>query len=283
VWAVAGHRDRAETWLRASRVMSARSTSRSPWAAHQAPRISLLGTAIDVVDLDGAVERIAGMIESGSSGHVATINVDFLRQATACATTRTALQEADLVVPDGVPLLWMARWQHTPLLGRVNGTDLTVRLLERAGAAGWSVCYVGGDPDVAAAAADAAADRWRVRVAGVRCPPPDEMDDPVTGREVAEWIGSTGADLVLLAIGGGRQERWVHQHRDALGAGVVIGVGSALDFVAGTRPRAPQWMQQTGLEWAWRLAQEPGRLWRRYLVEDPQVLLAFARERSAAR
>ncbi|MCO8126379.1 WecB/TagA/CpsF family glycosyltransferase [Acidimicrobiia bacterium EGI L10123] len=282
VWTALGRRDRAETWARASRAMATTPTT-EPRGTGRADRIALLGTAIDVVDLDGAVERIAAMAAEGSFRHVVTANVDFLRQADESSPTRAALRAADLVVPDGVPLLWMARWQRTPLRGRVNGTDLTVRLLERAGATGWTVCYVGGEPGVAAAAAEAAAGRWGTRTAGIRCPSPEEMDDPVAGREVAEWVRSTGADLVLLAIGGGRQERWVHQHRDALGDGVVIGVGSALDFVAGTRPRAPRWMQQAGLEWAWRLAQEPGRLWRRYLVEDPQVLLAFARERAAAR
>lgn len=280
VWRALGRPDRAAMWRRAATALR-----EDPVAAAHAPgqRVQLLGTDIDVLDLATAVERVGAAVEMGAGAHVATVNVDFLRQASGCEATRAALREADLVVADGVPLLWMARWQRTPLPGRVNGTDLTEALLEHAGAAGWPVCFVGGEPGVAAAAATTAADRWGVRVVGTCCPSPEEMDDPRTGHEVATWIASTGAALVLLAIGGGRQERWVRGHRAALGDRVVIGVGSALDFVAGTRPRAPRWMQGAGLEWAWRLAQEPGRLWRRYLVEDPRVLWAFAREQATLR
>src|SRR5213078_2410908 len=117
-------------------------------------------------------------------------------------------------------------------------------------------------PGVATRAAKAAAERWGVCVTGTRCPSTTVMDDPERSADVADWVREQEADILLLAIGGGRQERWIHEHRERLGPIVAMGVGSAIDFIAGTRRRAPQFMQEHGLEWAWRLGQEPSRLWR---------------------
>jgi N-acetylglucosaminyldiphosphoundecaprenol N-acetyl-beta-D-mannosaminyltransferase len=241
--------------------------------------VDLLGVPVHSVSLDEAVDRIATMIANRSFGHVATANVDFLQQADTDASLRQILNQADLVVADGVPLLWMARWQGTPLPERVNGTDLTVRLCELAPERQWRVCMVGGDVDVAQRAANTVAHRYGLQVVGVRSPTRSAMDDPVASAELADWIAELDTDLLLLAIGGGRQERWIDEHRDRLGACVAMGVGSALDFIAGTRRRAPQFMQEHGFEWAWRLGSEPSRLWRRYLVDDTQLLARYARSR----
>src|SRR4051812_30790703 len=241
-----------------------------------------MGVSVDAVRLEEAVERVATMISRGTGGHVVTANTDFLHQADGDPELRAVIDRADLVVADGVPLLWMARWQGTPLPERVNGTDLAVRLLEVAGETGWRVCMLGGGPDVAIRAAKAAAERYGVNVTGVRSPVPAVMDDPELGAQVATWVRSQNADLLFLAIGGGRQEHWINKHRDRLGPVVAIGVGSALDFIGGTRGRAPSFMQSHGLEWAWRLGQEPSRLWHRYLVDDTRVLMRYARERLVA-
>lgn len=245
----------------------------------QGPRIELLGVPVDVVDLDGAVERVAALAAAPGLAQVATANVDFLAQASRQASMRRLLTSCDLVVADGVPLLWMARWSGTPLPGRVNGTDLVHRLLADAAGRRWTVAFLGGEPGVAERAAAEAAGRWGTPVAGVWPLSPEEVADPDASAAVAAEVGAARADLVLVALGGGRQERWIDAHRHLLGAGVAVGVGSALDFVAGSRRRAPLALQRRGLEWAWRLALEPGRLWRRYLVTDLALLVRFALRR----
>lgn len=241
--------------------------------------VDLLGVNVHSISLAGAVERVTELIAAPRFGHVATANVDFLQQAEHDEQLRAILARADLVVADGVPLLWLARWQGTPLPERVNGTDLTVALLERAADHGWRICMVGGDTGVAVRAAAAVRERYGATVTGTRAPARAVMDDPARSAAVAGWVRAQEADLLLLAIGGGRQEHWIDQHREALGPVVAMGVGSALDFIAGTRRRAPQFMQAHGLEWAWRLGQEPNRLWHRYLVEDTRFLLRYARTR----
>ena len=237
--------------------------------------VDLLDVPLAAVDLDEAVARVGDLVGQRRFAHVATANVDFLAQAGKDPSLAAILQRADLVVADGVPLLWMARWQGTPLPERVNGTDLVVRLLAEAGRQRWPVYFLGGDPGVAEASAAAAAERFGTRSAGAAAPGPEEMADPVASARIAAAVEQSGAAMLLLAIGGGRQELWIDRHRDELGRCVAIGVGSALDFVAGTRPRAPRWMQRAGLEWLFRLGIEPRRLWRRYLVDDPAVLLRF--------
>lgn len=239
-------------------------------------RVELLGVRLDALDLDAAVDRVAALVTEDRLVHVVTANVDFVAQARRDGDLRDAIAAADLVLADGVPLLWMARAQRTPLPGRVNGTDLVERLVETAARAGWRVCLVGGERGVAERAASAVAARHGLDVVAAWGPSSAEMDDPERAGEVAARIAALRCDLVLLAIGGGRQERWVRAHRDRLGTGVVIGVGSALDFLAGSRRRAPRWAQRRGLEWLFRLVQEPRRLARRYLVDDTAVLARFA-------
>src|SRR3954453_14644542 len=196
-----------------------------------------MGVSVDAVRLEEAVERVATMISRGTGGHVVTANTDFLHQADGDPELRAVIDRADLVVADGVPLLWMARWQGTPLPERVNGTDLTVRLCELAPERDWRICILGGDPGVAQRAAKAIGDRHGFDVVGVRSPVRKVMDDEVAGGYVADWVRELRADLLFLAIGGGRQEVWIDRHRDRLGPCVAIGVGSALDFIAGTRRR----------------------------------------------
>lgn len=243
-------------------------------------RITLMGLPIDDVDRAEAVARISELIDRGGAAHVVTANLDIVRQALDDPAVRRAFESADLVVADGVPLLWMARLQRTPLRGRVNGTDVTLDLLSRlAPTKGWRVSIVGGEPGVAEGAARAAAERWGCDFTLVAAPTREEMDQ--SGAAIADAVVAARTDLLLLAIGGGRQERWVLEHRDRLRC-TVIGVGSAIDFLAGNRARAPRLLQRLGLEWAWRLAQEPRRLWKRYLMEGPAVLIRFLRERRQA-
>lgn len=243
------------------------------------PSADILGLRFDAIDLDGAAAAVADFVDAGRPAHVVTANVDYVYLCQRDAPLADIVRRADLVVADGVPILWMARWQHTPLPGRVNGTDLVMRLLADAGRRAWRVAFLGGPPGVAERAAAEAEQRWGVTMVGAWGPPPEVMDDPDQSALVAGRIRELGVQLLLIGIGGGRQDRWIERHRSELGPVVVIGVGSALDFVAGNQRRAPAWMQRRGLEWAWRLALEPRRLARRYLVDDPQVLIRFGLQR----
>lgn len=238
-------------------------------------RVQLLGVGVDACDLDATVAAVGRLMASDGLAHVVTANLDYLAQVQRDAGLADLVRRADLVVPDGVPLLWMAAWSRQHLPGRVNGTDLVVRLMSVASERGWKVALLGGDPGVAEAAAKAAHARWGTPVGGVWPLTPAEVGDPATSSRIASEVGDLGRPLVLVALGAGRQDKWICEHGSLLGDGVAIGVGSALDFIAGTRPRAPRALQKTGFEWLWRMLQEPRRLWRRYLVEDLGLLGSF--------
>lgn len=255
---------------------SARSDRPPPDPSGRLERLYLMGLVIDAIDLEQAAARIGALMAGPGLAHVVTANLDYLAQIQRDGRLAEVVERADLVVADGVPLLWMARWTGRSLPGRVNGTDLTFRLLETAGPQAWPVAILGGDPGVAEAAGRVARRRWSTPVAGTWPLSREEVADPQSSRLIAAEVGSLGKALILVGLGGGRQDLWIDRHRHLLGDGVVIGVGSALDFVAGTRPRAPLALQRAGLEWFWRLGQEPTRLWRRYLVEDLGLLVRFA-------
>lgn len=238
--------------------------------------VELLGVRLASIGLDEAVGEIERLMASEVLGHVVTANLDYMAQIRQDPRLDSIVSAASLVVADGVPLLWMARWSRQELPERVNGTDLVVRLLEIAGDRGWQVALLGGEVGVAESAAAHARARWRTPVSGCWPLTRDEVNDVERSRRIASEVGALGKPLVLVALGAGRQDEWIARNRDLLGTGVVIGVGSALDFVAGTRRRAPRLLQRLGFEWLWRMALEPGRLWRRYLLEDLGLLAAFA-------
>jgi N-acetylglucosaminyldiphosphoundecaprenol N-acetyl-beta-D-mannosaminyltransferase len=177
---------------------------------------------------------------------------------------------------DGQPLVWASRLLGAPLPERISGADLVPLLMKRAAVHHWRVYLVGAGPGVA----EMAAEKIRclgVDIAGTDSPLLSSRLDPSESTAVVEKIQRARPNLVLVAFGSPKQEQWMFQVQEQIRPAVSIGVGAALDFVAGRVKRAPRWMSRSGLEWLFRLSQEPRRLWRRYLVNDPRFLLILLR------
>jgi N-acetylglucosaminyldiphosphoundecaprenol N-acetyl-beta-D-mannosaminyltransferase len=202
--------------------------------------------------------------------------VDHVVQAESDAVFRDAYARASLSLVDGQPLLWASRLLGSPLPEKISGADLIGPLLERAGRRGWRVFLVGGMPGSANAAAKRFAASYGVRIAGVEDGriglDPGPADEALLAR-----IAEARPNLILVALGAPKQELWIAARRARLDPAVSLGVGAALDFAAGAVRRAPGWMQRAGLEWLYRLAQEPRRLARRYLRDDPKFLAVLLR------
>jgi N-acetylglucosaminyldiphosphoundecaprenol N-acetyl-beta-D-mannosaminyltransferase len=228
----------------------------------------ILGVRLDAVTMTEAVDRLDGFVRSGVPHQIVTINIDFIRLAVRDTAFMAVLNGADLAVADGVPVLWAARLLGFHLPERVTGVDLVERVAALSAACGYSLYLLGAAPGVAAAAAAALCGRYPgLRIAGTCSPPYGEH----SAREEAEMVARIrGArpDLLLVAFGAPRQDYWIARHKAALAVPVCIGVGGTFDLLAGKLKRAPRWLQRCGLEWAYRLAQEPGRLWKRYLLGD---------------
>jgi N-acetylglucosaminyldiphosphoundecaprenol N-acetyl-beta-D-mannosaminyltransferase len=244
-----------------------------------------IGTiAIDAIGLDQAIDAIEDLVARGHGGMVFTPNVDHIVVAEDDAKFRAAYAEADLALVDGTPVMWAARLLGTPLPEKVSGSDLVRPLAARAASRGWRVYLLGGRPGVAAAAKDILErDYPGLQIVGVSCPMIDLSKSVEEQRDVIDAIRAAEPEILFLALGAPKQEIFAHRIRGLVGPIVMLGIGASLDFVTGAASRSPAWMSSLGLEWVYRLAQEPGRLWKRYLLRDPRflaVLLRTARERT---
>jgi len=244
-------------------------------------RITLLGVLIDNLSLHETAERICDMAGRRSPyGFVVTPNVDHIMRLRHDPLFREIYGNAALVVPDGVPLVWASRLLGTSLKGRVNGTDLFELLAARSAEKGYRLFFLGGSPGAADRAAEVLKHRHPALViAGTWCPPFGFDSDEAANRQIQDQIRASGADILFIGIGAPRQEVWMYRYGSGCGVAAAVGIGVSFSLVGGDISRAPVWMQHSGLEWFWRLLTEPGRLWKRYLVDDLPFLWLVLRER----
>ncbi|WP_308250772.1 WecB/TagA/CpsF family glycosyltransferase [Nonomuraea rhizosphaerae] len=215
------------------------------------------------------VEHVTVELNAGRGGRIVTPNIDICRAAAKSPELCHLVNSADLVVADGMPLVWASRLLGTPLPERVTGADLIWSLSKAAARHGWPVYLLGGPPGVAVAAArELSACYPMLHVCGVDAPP-YRFEEKGGGRErVRRRVVTAAPKLVFAGLGFPRQDELIARLGQDLPGTWFVGCGAAIAFAAGTVPRAPGWMRGAGLEWAFRLAGEPGRLARRYLVDD---------------
>lgn len=232
--------------------------------------IVILGIPIDDLNMDQALDRIEEFIQvgrsTGKTHQITTVNADFVVKAMKDPELRYLLQEADMSTADGMPLVWGSRLLGVNLEDRVAGADMVPALAERAAKNGRSIYFLGAAPGIAAQAANMLQDQNPgLKVAGVKSPPYTSVIDMDHG--IIDEIKAADPDVLLVAFGNPKQEKWIGMYGRELGVPVMIGIGGTLDFITGNTKRAPEWMQQAGLEWVHRLASEPRRLWKRYAVD----------------
>lgn len=232
------------------------------------PAIELMGVRIHAVTERACIAHVLAALDAGRGGWVVTPNLDILRRCVNEPEFKAMVAEADLVVADGMPLIWASRLQGTPLPERVAGSNLVGTLGAAAAVAGRSVFLLGGAPGAAAAAAGVLRERLpTLKIVGVHCPPMGFERDAGAMESIATMLGEARPDIVYVALGSPKQELVIRRLRGAAPSAWWLGVGISLSFLCGEVRRAPMWMQRIGLEWAHRLIQEPRRLMRRYLVD----------------
>lgn len=238
-------------------------------------RFGVLGVRVDAVTTGSVVAAVEGAIASKAKAYLVFSTASSILSARDDDSVRAAMEGADVVAPDGMPLVWLGRRAGHDV-ERVYGPDFMLALLERTGD-GLRHFFYGGAPGVA----EEMAARLRKRfpdlvVAGTHCP------DVATGAEVLEddvaLINAARPDVVWVGIGHPKQELWMQTHRGLLDAPVLAGVGAAFDFHSGRKKEAPGWVKRSGLQWLHRLASDPRRLWRRYLVGNSRFVALLAKE-----
>lgn len=233
----------------------------------QLPVVNLLGARLNQVTESQCVDVVMRKIAKGGGGTVFTMNLEHLRRLKQDRDYAKRYREATIVTADGMPLIWASRLQGTPLPERVTGSSLIWSLTAAAARNGRSVYFLGGTPGAAQKAACLLSDRYHgLRVAGVTSEPNDFQDRLSDLTALAAQLASAKPDIVYVALGCPKEEQLIDRLRDVLPATWWLGVGISFSFVSGEIPRAPLWMQRAGLEWLHRLAHEPRRLARRYLV-----------------
>jgi N-acetylglucosaminyldiphosphoundecaprenol N-acetyl-beta-D-mannosaminyltransferase len=238
-------------------------------------RVRVLDCEIDPVDMDEAVARVNAAVAERRFYRHADLNGAIVVAMRDDEEMRDSICGADLLVADGQSVVWAARLLGQPLPTRVPGIDLMHRTIELAERRGYSIYVLGARQEVLEQAiARLRAAHPRLRVAGYRNGYFDDSELP----DVVEEIRRSGADMLYVAISSPRKEYFLGRHGPSLGVPYVMGVGGAIDVVAGLTRRAPVWLQRIGLEWAFRLVQEPRRLFRRYLVTNVRFLALVTRE-----
>ncbi len=228
-----------------------------------------------------------GAVATGEFTQFCTVNLDFLVNARRDPATRAVLTDSEVNLADGAPVVWLSRLLGVDLPGRVAGSDMVPRLAAAAATEGASIFFLGGEEGNAAVAADRLADTYPgLVVAGVHEPPRASLDD-IDDDDIIERLEESGADVLLVALGHPKQDKWIARNRKRLPVSVAIGVGCTFDLIAGRRSRAPRWMRRSGLEWLFRLVHEPRRLGLRYLLDGWWLLTIFLpmtlRQRRGAR
>jgi N-acetylglucosaminyldiphosphoundecaprenol N-acetyl-beta-D-mannosaminyltransferase len=224
---------------------------------------------VDALRFDEVLREIEKLVDRGQGGSVFTPNVDHIVKAESNDEFRAAYEHASLSLADGMPLVWVAGLLGCPLPERVAGSDLLLPLMDLAVRREWRVYLLGGAPGVAREVATTLSRDRGVRVVGWDdCRIGPDGSDP-TGDSIRR-ARAAAPHIILVGLGPPKQELWIHRSFEEVRPAVAFGIGAGLDFLAGKYKRAPRWVGRVGLEWAFRLLQEPRRLWRRYLIEAPR-------------
>ena len=234
----------------------------------------MLGVGITACDLPQAVAEIERWVDEGERHYVCVTGVHGVMESQRDPSLRTIHNRSGLTTPDGMPMVWAGRWAGARRIARVYGPDLMLAVLDRACERGWSSYFYGGAPGTTDQLVRRLQETFpAMRVAGTSSPPFRPLSSEEEEAAAAE-INASGAQLVWIGLGTPKQERWMARVTPRLtGPHAVIGVGAAFDMHAGLLRQAPRWVQRVGLEWLYRLVQEPRRLWRRYLRNIPGFVI----------
>ena len=238
---------------------------------------TVLGVRINAVQIPAVVAQMEHWISLRSGCHfIAVTGMHGITEAQHESQFKQILNSADLVVPDGMPVVWLGRWHGYRLKRRVYGPELMQTFCALTGPK-YRHFFYGGMPGVASRLAEILQDKWGIGVAGEYSPPFHKLSEE-EDENILKLIHATTPDVLWIGLSTPKQERWMYEHRPKLRIPVVVGVGAAFDINTGRNRQAPSWMREHGLEWSFRLLQEPRRLWRRYIVYGSEFVWSNALE-----
>lgn len=236
-------------------------------------RIKLLNIEVDNLNMKEAIKAIDDLIIKRKPSYVVTPNVDHIVKLEKDSEFQEVYRDADLILTDGMPLIWISKLKGNPIKEKVSGSDLFPEVCSLAAEKGYSIFLLGAAEGVANKAAQNLVEKFEgLKIAGTYSPSYgfERNEDEITN--IIERINDVKPDILAVGLGAPKQEKFIHQYRDELNVPVSLAIGASIDFEAGNIDRAPRWMQKCGLEWFYRLCKEPRRMFKRYLVDDLKII-----------
>ncbi len=241
-------------------------------------KFNILGVDISAISFGDACFLIEEYINSKKKGYICTCPVNTILECRRNAFASKSLQSATLVTPDGIPVVWLGKLNGHKNMARVYGPDLMLEICRISNDKGYKNYFYGSTSEVLSKlSANLKFSFPDLTISGMYSPPFHSISSKEDA-EIIEEINKSNSDILWVGLGSPKQDIWMYEHRDKLNVPIVIGVGAAFDFIAGTKKQAPKWMQRSGLEWLFRLATEPGRLWKRYILGNMLFLYLLLKE-----
>lgn len=236
-------------------------------------RMKFMNTEIDNLTMDETLDAIDNLIKENKSAYVVTPNVDHIVQLETNKELQRVYANAALILTDGKPLLWIAKWYGTPIKEKISGSDLFPLLCRNAAQKGYKMFFLGAKEGVAAKAAENLQKRYKgLQVVGTYSPPLGFENNQSEMTKIKSMIRESKPDILIVGLGCPKQEKFMYHYSKELGVPISFGLGASFDFEAGNIKRAPKWMANHGLEWLFRITQDPKRMAKRYLVDDRKIL-----------
>lgn len=236
-------------------------------------RMRLMNTEIDNLTMDETLDAIDSLIKEDNCSYVVTPNVDHIVQLEKDEELKRVYENASLILTDGKPLIWISNWYKTPIKEKISGSDLFPRVCDLAAKKGYTMYLLGAAEGVADKAAKNLMNKYKgLNIVGTYSPPFGFEKDKLELKKIERQIQEVHPDILIVGLGCPKQEKYMYHHCKELDVPISFGLGASIDFEAGNIKRAPRWMSEHGVEWLYRITQDPKRLAKRYLVDDMKII-----------
>ena len=235
-------------------------------------RMKFMNTEIDNLTMKETIDEIDKLIKEDKNAYVVTPNVDHIVKLETDKELQEVYKDADLILTDGKPLIWISKFYKTPIKEKISGSDLFPLLCEMAAEKGYNMFFLGAGEGVANKAAQNLTNKFpKLNIVGTYSPPFGFEKDKKEIEKIINMVNKANSQILIVGLGCPKQEKFIHKYRKELNVPISLGLGASLDFEAGNIKRAPKWMSDNGLEWLYRLSKEPKRMFKRYIVDDVKI------------
>lgn len=233
----------------------------------------MLNTYVNNVDMNEAIRAIDAMIAANKRSYIVAINVDVVMKIEKDSYLKEITDNADMVLVDGKPLIWISKWYKKPIKAKISGSDLVPLLCKHSSQKGYTIFIIGGKDGVAEQARKKLEKKLpEIKIVGTYAPPFDFHKEPRELNRINEMISRVHPDILIVCFGCPKQEKWIYENYQKYNAKVSVCAGATVDFLSGNVKRAPRWMSAHGLEWFYRFIQEPRRMFKRYFIDDIKIV-----------